>query len=259
MAIVRLDAHVHLYDLYSLSAWTSAAVRGLRREDSGVVPLVIVVDREGQDSLERFRREATGWTELCEGRAGVYQVEHGELLVIRGAQYVAKERVEVLGLGCFRGDLERKPAEEILASIRESGGVPCLPWSPGKWLGARGKVIRRLLEEGDPRTFVVGDVAIRAVTWPRSSLLARAQALGYRITLGTDPLPFKGEERLVGSFGQEFEVQSDGSKDVLVRGVLDQLSNPRCQATEWGRRNPVLTALERFVASNVPRARLGVT
>jgi hypothetical protein len=253
MTIVRLDAHAHLYDFYALSAWCTAAVSGLQGGDRKVAPAVVVVDRDGQDSFARFRREAPGWAEVCDGRAGICKVGPSELIVIRGAQYNAQERVEVLGLGCIRADLEHKPAAEILSRINASGGLPCLPWSPGKWLGARGEIVRRLLEQGSPSELVVGDVAIRSVCGPRSSLLAHARTLGYRVLFGTDPLPLNGEETLVGSFGQELEVGVKSTSEELAQEVLNRLLDPMLTPASWGKRNGPLTALKRFVLSNVSR------
>jgi hypothetical protein len=255
MATVRLDAHAHLYDSYALPKWVGAAVHNLQGREMHGVPAVVVVDREGQDSFARFRREPSSWDEVCEGRAGIYDGVDGELMVIRGAQYVAQEKIEVLGLGCFRSDLEGKYAGEIMSAVRDAGGVPCLPWSPGKWLGTRGEVVRTLLEQSTPQELSVGDVAIRSRFGPPSSLLARARALGYRVFHGTDPLPFGGEEDLVGSFGQEIEIEGSYSTDLLAEKVLERLRDPGCRLVTCGRRNGVAQAFRRFIASNVSRPR----
>ncbi len=255
MAIVHLDAHAHLYDSYVLQRWASAAVHNLRGGARDIAPVVIVLDREGQDSFERLRREASGWYEVCEGRVGIYQGVDGDLLVMRGAQYVAKEKIEVLALGCLRVGLEGTCAGEIVSAVRDAGGVPCLPWSPGKWLGARGEVVRKLLEQGTPQDLSVGDVAIRSRFGPPSRLLARARALGYRVFHGTDPLPFDGEEALVGSFGQEIEIDGSCSTDLLAEKVLERLRDPGCRLVTCGRRNGVAHAFRRFIASNVSRPR----
>jgi hypothetical protein len=253
MAIVRLDAHAHLYDSYELPSWSSAAVKNLRGGDLHVAPVVIVVDRAGQDSFARFRREPSGWREVCEGRVGIYQTADSDLTVIRGAQYVAQERIEVLGLGCFRSDLEGRCAGEIVSAIRDAEGIPCLPWSPGKWLGARGAEVRKLLDRYTPQELSVGDVAIRSSLGPPSSLLARARALGYRVFHGTDPLPFNGEESLVGSFGQEIEIDGNYSTDLLAKNVLERLRDPGCRFVTCGQRNGAIQAFRRFVVSNLSR------
>ncbi len=255
MAIIRLDTHAHLYDSYSLLTWGRSAVANLQDGKQHVTPAVIVVDRQGQDSFMRLQRESSEWHELCEGRAGIYHSVDADLIVIRGAQYVAQERIEVLGLGCFREDLEGKPAEEIVSAVRDAGGIACLPWSPGKWLGARGVVVRGFLERYTPQVLSVGDVAIRSSLGPPSSLLTRARALGYRVFLGSDPLPFSGEELLVGSFGQELEVESNDSKEGLAGKLLERLRDPLCKLSPCGRRNSLSRALRRFMVSNVSRHR----
>lgn len=249
--IIHFDAHAHLYDSYDLSVWCRSAIAGLSGQGGSAYPVVIVLDREGHDTFARFRREVPKWSELPDGRAGVCHVAGKELLVIRGVQYNTRERIEVLAFGCSRSVEDRASIDEILAAVTAGGGVPCLPWSPGKWLGARGALVRRLLQNGDPARLLVGDVAIRSTCGPPSSLLAYARRLGYRVVCGTDPLPRRSDQALVGSFGQSFEVVSAPSPTELVPAILSCLCDSGCTLTEWGHRNNPLKALVRFVSSNL--------
>jgi hypothetical protein len=159
----------------------------------------------------------------------------------------------VLALGCDRSAQDRSPIEDTLNAVKTAGGIPCLPWSPGKWLGARGGLIRRILQNRDPADLLVGDVAIRSTCGPPSSLLAYARRLGYRVVRGTDPLPRRSDQALVGSFGQSFEVKGSQSTSDLVPAVLSCLCDRGCALIECGHRNSPLKALVRFVSSNLLR------
>ena len=246
---VRIDPHAHLYDSYSTREWSRAAFSNLGgRPDVGAV--VIVVDREGQDSLARLRREVPSfadWKNVWDGQAGRIEFDEGALTVIRGVQYVASERIEVLGLGVERAAPDAMAASEYVSIITDLGGLSCLPWSPGKWLGARGGVVRRMLD-GTPSTILtVGDISIRSHIGPPSALLRYARQKGFSVLSGTDPLPRVQDQSLVGSFGLEFS--ADG-EDALASwtGLKNALVAPHT-LKPWGRRNSTAMALQRFISS----------
>lgn len=246
MATVRFDPHVHLYDCYSLKRWIDAAISNLTRDAEDILPVVIVVDREGQDSFARLRAEVPllgDWEESPDGRSGFITVVSGRLLVIRGVQYVAKENIEVLGLGVSRRVADGAPAADLIELILEEGGVPCLPWSPGKWLGKRGRLVRHLLETHTPKNLTVGDIAMRTFFGPPSSLLRLARGAGFSMLYGTDPLPRKGEELLVGSFGRAIKQMPQGE---LVPAILESLFKGAEALRTCGRRNTPWRAALRY-------------
>lgn len=241
---LRIDPHAHLYEQHSARAWCEWAARNLNGEGA-----LIIVDREGQDSFGRLRREVPSfgaWSDVWDGLAGEISLPEGALLVIRGVQYVAAERIEVLGLGCRRTAPDKLPAAEYIKQIRDQGGVACLPWSPGKWLGGRGRAVKALLDEHTPDSLAVGDISLRSALGPPSSLLRYARTKGYVVLQGTDPLPRAADEALVGSFGVEV-VLSAGRPLTWgdVRGAL--LSTAAIKGR--GRRNSPLAALQRFYDS----------
>ena len=248
--VLRIDPHAHLYDTYSAKEWCEAAFRNLGGGD-GVYPAVVVVDRDGQDSLARLRDEVPSfgeWHDLWDGKAGRVNLDAGALMVIQGVQYVANERIEVLGLGVERVVEDRLAASEYVARIGELGGLACLPWSPGKWLGARGEVVRRLLDATPPTALTVGDIALRARLAPPSSILQYAREKGFSVLSGSDPLPRVQDQCLVGSLGCEVRV-GDPSRVSWEEIKLALLTPPGVR--EWGVRNSPFVALTRFVSSIV--------
>ena len=241
---LRIDPHAHLYEKHSARAWCESAVRNLNGEG-----VVIIVDREGQDSFERLRREVPSfgaWTDVWDGLAGEIALPEGALLVIRGVQYVAAERIEVLGLGVRRTLSDRLPAAEYIKQILAQSGVPCLPWSPGKWLGARGRAVKAILDGNVPTSLTVGDISLRSVLGPPSALLRYAQAKGFVVLQGTDPLPRAADEELVGSFGVEVDVAGKRplTWDDVRAGLLSTAA-----VKGRGRRNSPIAAVRRFIDS----------
>jgi len=248
---VRLDPHAHLYDSYSTRDWCCAAFSNLGGGPE-VASVVIVVDRDGQDSIERLRCEVPSfadWKDIWDGQAGRIELDEGALTVIRGVQYVSNERIEVLGLGVERAAPDRMAASEYLSIITELGGLSCLPWSPGKWLGARGAVVRRLLDATPATILTVGDIAIRSPIGPPSSLLRYARKKGFSVLAGTDPLPRVQDQLLVGAFG--IETSTDAGNILSSWSELkNALVAPQALKT-WGQRNSAGTALQRFISSIV--------
>jgi hypothetical protein len=247
MGALRIDPHAHLYDSYNLECWFGAALSHLG--DGGCV---IVVDRHGQDSLARLRREASSFATVEDLSSGVGCVvtsqEKKRLLVLRGVQYVASERIEVLGFGIGRSSDDGLSAKELIEAILRQSGTPCLPWSPGKWLGKRGQVVRQLLDSFSPGALTVGDIAIRSWCGPPSSLLAYAARKGFSVVCGTDPLPRTQDQSLVGAFGMTIEGDVPDDVDARARYALQHLAiGNGCRP--YGHRNGPVQALSRFFSA----------
>lgn len=249
MRVIRIDPHAHLYDTYSVKEWCEAVLRNAR-VDQGALPVVIIVDREGQRSLDRLRQEVPtfgAWRELGNGGAGEISCGGSTFIVVQGVQYVTQERCEVLGLGVARGAPDGLAASNYLSLICQHGGIVCLPWSPGKWLGSRGRVVREILSREQPGLITVGDIAIRSWFGPPSTLLWFARKRGFSILRGTDPLPRRGDATLVCSFGLEIAM-ADLAVDALptwepIRRALLTGAG----VSGWGRRNSPLQAVIRFL------------
>jgi hypothetical protein len=245
MGTFCIDAHAHLYDCYDLDVWCESAVAHL-----GDGACVIVVDRVGQDSVARLLRHPSMnmAVESLSSRVGVVVTLAGgrQLLVVRGVQYVAEERIEVLGLGAARSSEDGLPAQKLIEQVVQAGGVPCLPWSPGKWLGKRGKVAQAILESATPGALTVGDIAIRSWAGPPSLLLRHAARRGFSVVCGTDPLPRKHDQSLVGEFGMSIEGSLPEDLCERVHVVLQRLATGKGCST-YGRRNGPLRAMRRFM------------
>lgn len=258
MPIVRLDPHAHLYDCYSLVEWVTAAIRNLAGGPD-TYRMVIVVDRAGQDSFARFRRESSifrGWYEVpvaegssSETLAAIVSTGDCSLTVIRGVQYVTEERIEVLGFGVPRTIEEGAPCKAVIESILKSRGVPCIPWSPGKWLGRRGYIVKRMLESYAATELVFGDIAMRSCLGPPSNILSRARRAGYLVLPGTDPLPRVEDSSLVGSYGVQIDLAQLPPADICPTMLVRYFLSDSAQVTVWGYPNRPVEAIRRFIAT----------
>lgn len=263
--IFRVDCHAHLYPGYDVANWVRSAVSNLTQsETSGnAMPAVVVVDRVGISC--RGVLEAASLEGICSLDAiladGSFLVsidsspgKKDKLLVIPGTQSIAKEGIEVLGIGSGCRPDEKIPAADQVRSILAAGGLPCIPWSPGKWIGRRGKVVHALLDIFGPHNLAVGDIGMRSTWGPPSPLLTHARSSGFPCLLGSDPLPRRGEESQVGSFGVVVTGTPMSSSGV-VAWLLEQLRDPLKVTGAHGSRNSPVTAARRFLSSNFHRPR----
>ena len=194
------DTHVHLYPSFPLEAVFAHARQNLAPEPDAFAGLLLT-ERAGE---HWFRDLSRGEISLPAGlRAEVsidgqgqwlMDAEASRILVVPGRQIITAERIEIL---CLTRDLELADgmkATEVLKTIRLARGVAVLPWSPGKWLGNRGVVVRELIDTSEPGTVLVGDTVMRPRISPEPAVFKRARHRGIRCLAGTDPLPLPGEE-----------------------------------------------------------------
>jgi hypothetical protein len=157
-----------------------------------------------------------------------------------------------LGLGVERFALDGSSAGEYISRIEELGGLACLPWSPGKWFGSRGKVVKGLLDADSADAFVVGDISMRSRFGPPSTLLRYARKKGFPVLLGTDPLPSQVDERLVGSLGSELALTRSPEELLSSWSTLKETLLSSGPLRPCGTRNSLLQAARRFVSSVMP-------
>ncbi len=257
MLTIRLDTHAHLYPQYPLKLWCDAAHRNLN-VTGPCVGAVCIADRFGQDAFSRFSTEGAAfgsWRELPRGsgevlsREGVFEWDGKRLSIIRSVQYVSLERIEVLGLGVGRSVPDGAPTAELVDLVAQEGGVACVPWSPGKWLGKRGSVVSRVMDNTSPRRLTFGDISIRSTWGPFSLLLRRARRKGFPVLLGTDPLPRIGDSELVGSFGIEIAAERALFECLGTVGVLHNHLIEGKAFRPWGSRNSPADAFSRFIST----------
>jgi hypothetical protein len=240
------DTHLHLYPCHNPDRAFSRLLDQLgsgsalragclaERSDCHVYAQL----RSGEMLLRDFELEAADKRRLILRRSA----DSRRLCLLPGRQIVAAERIEALALCTDALFADGLPAAELIRYIQERGGVPVLPWSPGKWLFQRGKVVASLLRQFSSQDFFIGDVSLRPAGWPPPPLFRTACRLGYAVICGSDPLPFSGEEDKFGSYGSQLTAAADMEPDELLRALL----RGGAAARSIGRRSGLLTLLRRL-------------
>jgi hypothetical protein len=221
--IVVVDTHAHLYPCARLDRFlesarqhlsylaSHAATRATHPSDP-CAHVLCLTERASETAFAQLadgRLEATGWRlrRCAEPAALRLRAEDSfELTFVAGRQVATRERLEALALGLDMPLPDGLALSEALSRIREARGIAVLPWSPGKWLGHRGHVVRDLLLSAKPGEMLLGDSALR----PQPGIEPRLHALGRRrgiaLVAGSDPLPLPGEERHIGRYATVVDV-----------------------------------------------------
>ena len=238
------DTHVHSYPFYDLPRQLGAAVRNLSHAaPDATVRLLCLTERAGQYVFEALASgdvKAPGWTISPAGDGSALtamRAEHECLTVLPGRQFVTAERIEVLALGRDLRIEDGLPLDVTLARVREQEVTPVLPWGLGKWWGARGRLVRNVLDTSAPGDVVFADTCLRPALFPTPALLRKARSRGFLILYGSDPLPRPGEEELTGLWASQWEADWDPAHPAATwrRLMRDPAAKPvgrRCSMGE---------------------------
>jgi len=123
------------------------------------------------------------------------------LYVVAGKQIVTSEKLEVLALGYHDNYPDGRSLSYVLEDLNTSRCLRVLPWGAGKWLGRRGQIIESLISSWNNDQLFLGDNGNRPSFWPLPGLFGQAYKKNIHNLPGSDPLPFTGQEKKVGSFG----------------------------------------------------------
>jgi hypothetical protein len=249
-----IDAHVHIYPGYDWEKAVTHLLANLPGAGTPGNPLILGLLAESRTC--RFFKDVLATPSAFTGKA--VQLSPGpdpQSIAIRmrgvlagyliaGRQIVTRERLEILALGVDVSTRDGLTADETLDAIRAAGAIPVLSWSPGKWFGARGKIIRTLITADTPDRFLIGDTGLRPSLWPLPCLMRLAVQKGFTVIGGSDPLPLSDEECWVGTYGITVTADFDPANPTASIGRF--LTNRAIPLTPIGRRSPVLDFLSRW-------------
>jgi hypothetical protein len=208
-SITIVDGHVHVHANTDVGALLDAAGRNLEaaaasigvRHWSGVLMLAEMRDARWFESPGSMPSQ---WTlERVPGDDISAQAISGDyvLYIVAGRQVVTSEGVEVLTLATREVVPDGLSLPQTLEAASRTGALVVLPWGAGKWLGARGKLVKETIDTQASLPLFAGDNGGRPVFWPEPEVFTVARNKGRPVLPGTDPLPIPAEERRVGSFG----------------------------------------------------------
>jgi hypothetical protein len=214
--ITLIDSHVHIYDCFDIAALLDAAHRNFAKvaglHGSENFSGILLLSETAKDHwFERLVSYANTAKPVGDWRFGQHaddscvlsatRSDQAMLHIVAGRQVITGEKIEVLALATRALFDDGQPLSTLLKEVNEKDGLAVLPWAVGKWLGARSRLIRKILDQHNEPAVLLGDNSGRPLFWRNPRLFQRARALGIPILPGTDPLPLPWEVDRVGRFG----------------------------------------------------------
>ena len=261
---VIIDGHVHIYPGYEWHEAVSGLVNNLIVARGGIrQERPIIAGLLAESRTCHFYRDIAGQAggvshgamhltaDLDSGCLTIHSGGEIQGYLIAGRQVVTAEKLELLALGADTFIADGLPTEATLAAIISAGSIPVLSWSPGKWFGRRGAMVRHLIETHPSDQFLIGDTGLRPTLWPFPRLMKLAQNRGFKIIGGSDALPLNGEEKWVGSYGVTAEAEFDANRPAAsLRRIL---ADPATPFTPIGKRARTAAFLSRWLRNQFAR------
>jgi len=264
-SIVAADGHVHFYPAYDTKAVFRHLIQNLDRlagwpansagpetTGNGVHKLAFLAESREHDFFSRLQDRdkaivglglaiTSGPDPVC---VTVSLSEVGRVCIVAGRQIVTRERLEILGMAMRAKIPDGLPARDAIQKVAEAGGIPVLAWAPGKWLFARGRLVRELIAGDQDRVLRIGDTALRPALWPEPRPMRIARARGMTVIPGSDPLPFAGEERFAGTYGFIYQGAFDAAHPAV--SIARMLAGHPAAITPAGARGGARTVARRL-------------
>lgn len=241
-----IDFHVHIYPEYDTTRVFSSFhhhsnIRFPANESQ--LGILCLTEREGETL---FRESIKNPEESLFSSVGTVHVSDDKLalhianndrkfIVICGRQIVSKERLEVLFIGRDLSLPDKTySVVELIKKGKEAGAIPVLPWSLGKWLFSRGKIVESTIKNKQP--ICLGATSLRPTLFPKSKIEKEAEKNFIPILPGSDPLPIGNEEDQIGRFTAQIEINGINPTSELVDfiqnlGEKNTLDYPKCKVS----------------------------
>jgi hypothetical protein len=268
--VLFVDTHVHIYPVFVLDALLDAAVENFARAAralglaasgrDGMLLLTETVNDHAFEALASGELRPRRWQVAATAEPAVLRLtheKHAPLWLVAGRQIATREDLEVLALGATARFPDGEPLESSVAAADQSAALTALPWGFGKWWGARGAMIERVMRTPRARPLYLGDNGGRLALSTRPQLLSRGESFGLKVLPGTDPLPFSGQESRVGTFGMLLHEWDPGARPLAqFAWRLGELARSPAQ---FGRLTGIVPFVRLQIAMQLrKRARRGV-
>lgn len=251
---IVIDAHVHIYPCYDLRFAMASLLKNLSYIGGNAQKAAFLAERHDCHYFSSFKKNSERlWNGIRIRRTGE---ENGltisvdgvdQLYLFAGRQIVTAERIEILALTINSDISDGLKADNVVEHILDKRGIPVISWAPGKWLFKRKRVVKNLIDKFSPGEIIIGDTTLRPFLWKEPFLMRSAKKRGFGLVAGSDPLPFAGEEKYMGSYGSVIE--GCISKSEPVSSVRTLLRAPDTRFKRVGKRNQTAEAITRLIAN----------
>ncbi|MFO7534890.1 MAG: hypothetical protein R6X19_04275 [Kiritimatiellia bacterium] len=251
------DFHLHVYKVYPLELLLQSLFDNLNRAigpargPGPVIKAAFLAERRRyrifhEWQLGHFKVRGFTLTHLNPQTLQVTRSDGDSLLLFAGRQVATTEGLELLSLVTDADIPDALPFADAAQRVLDTGGIPVLPWAPGKWGGARKAIIRKGIESLADRGLLICDASIRPAFFPDPALFRVARRLGVPVVAGTDTYPVTGEEVLVGRYATLLETDEpvQSAAEDLPRLVRDRRFKT-CRRI--GRRSHLPAAAQRWL------------
>ncbi len=252
---ILFDAHVHIYPDYNIDTAISASLNhmdriiGKNKLTTDTVKMWLLTEGTIYNGFNQLLAlDSDKYTIEKSGPASLVirdkQTQNNLLYVLAGRQIVSSDKLEICALATDFNMADRElNTQDTINKVQDNDAVAALNWAPGKWFTKRGKIVSKIIETNNPEKLLISETTMRPTIWPTPALVKQAFRKNFRMVVGSDPLPFSGEESLVGSYVSlvqgEFDSQNpEGSIKTL-------LLDPTKTITRLGKRSGTLTFAKR--------------
>lgn len=206
---VPVDAHVHFHRVEYVGPTLDAAAENFAVCRSAGAPLsgvLLLVESARERVFAQLQEMDTidAWSvQAVPGELQTIMASSASarIAIVCGRQIRCADGLEVLALGTLKEYSDGVPLGATIDLVLGDGAVAVIPWGFGKWTGRRGRLVEEEFRSRDPATLFAGDNGGRMQILGRPKLLQFARDAGFRMLPGSDPFPFSGDYRRVGSFG----------------------------------------------------------
>jgi len=252
---IHLDAHAHIYPCHDVPRLLRCALGHMPRIAPTDLRVLCLAERSDCTFFQSLAQDeihlpGDAWRIVAWDPDGGVKIrhlpDHRDIWILAGRQAATAERIEVCSL--FRDDPleDGRPARDLIRAILDRGGLPALDWAPGKWLFARGALVRRLIQEFPPAQLALVDTSLRFAGWPEPRLYARARRTGRPLLAGSDPLPFPGEEAAAGTYHCTLSIPRPDDPARFVAPLREAIVSGKAQIRFGGFRGTPLSVLRRL-------------
>ena len=221
------DTHIHFYPCYDLKTALDTLRNNLACLDSDCIYSAFLAERFDCHYFCEIKKKnkdiVRSFIQIKDFGEALLLQESGykDIYLFAGRQVVTRERLEVLALTTDMEIPDGLPVQDVIERINRAGAIAVLSWAPGKWFSHRGKRVAQLLTDYSATDLLLGDTTLRPWCWLEPLLMKKAVKSGFPILAGSDPLPFSGEEAMMGRYVSTWQMEFDLNDPVgSVRSYL---------------------------------------